>query len=650
MSTAYFSHCWGVFEGGGVRAAAHAGAYHAARAAGVTFGRVAGTSGGSIVAALIAAGAQPSELFRALLDTPMSAFLAQADGQATIFEERQWMKRLIRHFTRGNVRKFIDVSIDSGLHSSAPIETWVEEQLQALVGQQRAPGVTGPIQFQELRLPLHVVATDLATGRPKVWSRETTPEDSVAHAVRCSCTIPFFYQAIGSPQSVLVDGGAVSNLPSFVFAKMLGSSEGRSVLSRVLSFRLVSDPSQLRKVRNLEDFALRLSGAVIDAGTHIQAVLQPQVYDIAIRTGTVHSTDFQSVGKRQKLSLYRSGRSAVRTFIAHERGIVRESNSLPVYRGFDEKMLLLVQALQSCQSVFIAVTESTHWVNFVFPTLLAAARRGVQIVCITPQTKGLEEERRLWVLRNLGAETVQRRGANVLPFDGFLFDVQEDSATAILSTYDHAGKGDWYTREAIRTYDRSSDQAILQMLAERVEDLWTSKPRSPRDLPYVLCDESELFERLSRVPQYAGARIERRQLQLSDDIVVLQNAVKEYKFLQIRHHIENLQTFGCELFDLRKVKLLNGDTSIVTPPVLEKFGTKYVVIEGSARLFHCVANGVTAISAVVVNGVLAKLPSPIQRPLSSLRLTSSTKSLTENYQQLDRSLFRQIENTVHPYS
>jgi len=347
--------------------------------------------------------------------------------------------------------------------------------------------------------------------------------------------------------------------------------------------------------------------------------------------------------------LYRSGRSAVQTFIAHERGIVRDSNSLPVYRGFDEKMLLLVQALQSCQSVFIAVTESTHWVDFVFPTLLAAARRGVQIVCITPKTKGLEEERRLWVLRNLGAETLQRGGANALPFDGFLFDGQEDSASAILSTYDHAGKGDWYTRESIRTYARSSDQAILQMLSERVAALWTPAPRSPKDLPYVVCDESELFERLSAVPQYAGARLEQRLLQLSDDIVVLQDAVKEYKFRLIRHHIENLQNAGCGLFDLRKVKFPSGHTSIVTPPVLEKLGGKYVVIEGSARLFHCVAMGVTAINAVVVDGVKAKLPSPIQRPLSSLRLTSSTKSLTENYQQLDKTLFRQIENTVHPY-
>ena len=56
METIYFSYCWGVFDGGGVRGAAHAGAYYAARNAGISFERVAGTSAGSIVAALIAAG------------------------------------------------------------------------------------------------------------------------------------------------------------------------------------------------------------------------------------------------------------------------------------------------------------------------------------------------------------------------------------------------------------------------------------------------------------------------------------------------------------------------------------------------------------------------------------------------------------------
>ncbi|HBX1505276.1 TPA: hypothetical protein MHN48_26815, partial [Klebsiella pneumoniae] len=55
METIYFSYCWGVFDGGGVRGAAHAGAYYAARNAGISFERVAGTSAGSIVAALIAA-------------------------------------------------------------------------------------------------------------------------------------------------------------------------------------------------------------------------------------------------------------------------------------------------------------------------------------------------------------------------------------------------------------------------------------------------------------------------------------------------------------------------------------------------------------------------------------------------------------------
>jgi predicted acylesterase/phospholipase RssA len=647
-STTYFSNCWGVFEGGGVRAAAHAGAYHAARAAGVTFGRVAGTSGGSIVAALIAAGASPSELLRALLDTPMSEFIAEAERSESIFEDSQLIKRLVRPITWGKVRKFIDVSIYSGLHNSRPIESWMEERLQALIGARRQLGVSGPVQFQELRLPLHVVATDLATGRPKVWSRETTPEDSVAHAVRCSCSIPFFYQAIGSPQSVLVDGGAISNLPSFVFSKLQADRERRNLSSRALAFRLIAEPIQLRQVKNLQDFAIRLSGAVVDAGTHIQSTLQPQVYDVAIPTGTIQSTDFHSVGKNEKLALYRAGRKAVRNFIAQERGVVRDGNSLHVYRGTDEKMLLLVQSLHQCQSTFVAVTDSTRWIDYIYPALLDAARRGIQIICITKSASDSEDIRRLSVLASLGATNVLQAANEDLPYDGFLFDVNEESAVSVLSTYDRARTDEWYTRESIRLYSWSSDRAICQMLAGRIKDLWVPTGRCPKKIPYVPCTEDELFTRLRLVPQYGNSRFQQKRMSLTDDIVVLQEAVKEYKFLQMRGHINSLKSAGCELFELTKVDLGNGRSSIVTPPVLERLGGKYVVIEGSARLFYCLSMNISNVNVIVVDNVQARLPSSIQRPLSTLRLTSSTKSLSENYQHLDKTLFRWIESAVHP--
>jgi predicted acylesterase/phospholipase RssA len=56
--TRFFRTCVGVFQGGGCRGAALAGAYQEAVARGVTFAEVAGTSAGSIVAALIGAGAR----------------------------------------------------------------------------------------------------------------------------------------------------------------------------------------------------------------------------------------------------------------------------------------------------------------------------------------------------------------------------------------------------------------------------------------------------------------------------------------------------------------------------------------------------------------------------------------------------------------
>ena len=70
--TRFYSDCIGVFQGGGCRAAAFGGAYDATFKLGVRFSEVAGTSAGSIVAALLAAGADPAFLLAKLktLDFP----------------------------------------------------------------------------------------------------------------------------------------------------------------------------------------------------------------------------------------------------------------------------------------------------------------------------------------------------------------------------------------------------------------------------------------------------------------------------------------------------------------------------------------------------------------------------------------------------
>lgn len=59
INTKFFKTCLGVFQGGGCKGVALAGAYKAAVKAGVHLSEVAGASAGSIIAALVGAGASP---------------------------------------------------------------------------------------------------------------------------------------------------------------------------------------------------------------------------------------------------------------------------------------------------------------------------------------------------------------------------------------------------------------------------------------------------------------------------------------------------------------------------------------------------------------------------------------------------------------
>ncbi|HDZ9623276.1 TPA: patatin-like phospholipase family protein, partial [Vibrio cholerae] len=74
--TMNFKNCLGVFQGGGCKALAFVGAYKEVKKRGVNFSEVAGTSAGSIFAALIAAGATPEYLEKLLFKVDFKSFNA----------------------------------------------------------------------------------------------------------------------------------------------------------------------------------------------------------------------------------------------------------------------------------------------------------------------------------------------------------------------------------------------------------------------------------------------------------------------------------------------------------------------------------------------------------------------------------------------
>ncbi|MGK5068324.1 patatin-like phospholipase family protein [Janthinobacterium sp. RT4P48] len=651
--TELFFHCWGVFEGGGVRAAAHAGAYAAAKRAGVTFSRVAGTSGGSIVAALVAAGATPAYLRQHLQELDFLPLLDQPSKKNIFFEKKlPFWARVLKPFTWGDMRRLANVATYGGLYDSKRLGDWIEQRLVELLRGNNSINKK-PVLFSELPLPLHVVATDFSNGQPKIWSSSTTAEESVTLAVRYSCSIPFFFQPAPAGASIFLDGGAVSNLPAYVLNKQSQTSDERDVLTRILAFRLVEDDTRSKPVQDLKDFALRMSATVIDSASEIQLQLQPNVYPVQIKTGSISSTDFDRIDMKSKRFLYERGMIGVRSFIEKEKlNSIRHDSAAQEFRGFDEQMLLVVHQMRSCAKTLVLMGSDTYWLDHVFPSLLLLLRRGISLAMVVSPVKQLhsdfqeQEERRRKLLKLLGV-LVQETTGN-LPFTGFAFDLGTSRASAILTHLpSDAQNKSRYESENVRLYTTDNDPAILSMLASHAKPYLSLGKRTPLTLEYGTRDESNLISRLRQIPAYARATITIQNVQVTRDIFVMQKRVKEYKALQARYFLTDLLEREQKLFGATSVQLADGGSSIVTPPVLERHSGSLVLIEGAARLHYCFTNGIEEVQAVVIDGVTEPLPSDGHFSLASLRLVSSTMSIASNYQNYKKSAYRAIERVVH---
>lgn len=210
----------GVFSGGGIKALSLIGAVEAAENRGLSFERVAGTSAGALMAALIKAGYTAGEMKDIIDKLDFRKFL---DTSKTIVPVpfMNWLKLYWK----------------LGLFKGDYLENWVASLLAA----------RGIVTFADIPYgSLKIIASDISRGRLIVLPDDLEeygllPERfPVARAVRMSCSLPYFFYPIKlfnrvGQKSFIVDGGVLSNFPMWLFQR-----KDRVPVRPVLGFQLSS--------------------------------------------------------------------------------------------------------------------------------------------------------------------------------------------------------------------------------------------------------------------------------------------------------------------------------------------------------------------------------------------------------------------------
>jgi NTE family protein len=295
--------CDAVFEGGGVKGIGLVGAVAVTEEQGYEFCNVAGTSAGAIVAALVAAGFTAAEL---------RTIIGELDYQR--FKDRGWEDRIPL------LGRAMSLGLEKGIYEGEYFEKWLRGLLAA----------KGKRTFRDLVLPeyasspryryrLRVVASDISRGKLLVLPQDirdfgTEPDDlDIAHAVRMSMSIPFFYEPVilslpGGDKAYIVDGGVLSNFPVHLF------DDGSDPAWPTFGYLLVEDqPGAATAVKHDVNGPVSLFAALfatmMEAHDRMYIDNAAFVRTITVPTKGVRTTEFDLTKDRATM-LYESGRAS----------------------------------------------------------------------------------------------------------------------------------------------------------------------------------------------------------------------------------------------------------------------------------------------------------------------------------------------------
>jgi NTE family protein len=301
----------GVFEGGGVKGIGLVGALVEAEKY-YKWKYTAGTSAGSIVAALISAG-------------------------YTAYEIKQMVKNL--DYTKFKDKGFLDkipifgkilsLGFENGIYEGDYIEQWIEEKLNAKNIRTFKDLIVDDYKDymdEKFKYKLKVIVSDISREKLLVLPQDikefgVNPDDlKVSKAIRMSISIPFFFEPvkqyfydknnikINKKFSYIVDGGILSNFPIWLF-------DSDDIPSRpTIGFKFFDKKENIQNIiDNPLDMVVALIATMMDAHDKYYISDNNAIRTISIKTNGIKSTNF-NITNREIVTLFNNGKNAAKEF------------------------------------------------------------------------------------------------------------------------------------------------------------------------------------------------------------------------------------------------------------------------------------------------------------------------------------------------
>lgn len=309
-----------VLEGGGVKGIALAGAVLGLAQAGYTFPRVAGTSAGAVVGAVLAALQRSGEPVSRLSEIARTLDYRK-------FRDRGFPGNLLGPL--GVVLDPISVVVEGGAYEGDYLVDWLSGVLGDLgvrtFGDLRNddPADDGAVHH---RYGLVVMASDLSRRRlaQLPWDYVEygldPDEQPVADAVRASASIPYFFEPVQLDgvrgTSTLVDGGLLSNYPIGTFDRLDEQPPRWPTIGVRLDALGIDGDRPVRPVRGPVRTGVALVETAIEA-CQAEHVLDPcnVARSVYVDTAGISAMDF-GLGEAEQEQLLRAGEEGVRRFLA----------------------------------------------------------------------------------------------------------------------------------------------------------------------------------------------------------------------------------------------------------------------------------------------------------------------------------------------